>query len=443
MQLHQRRVGYNGPAPENAALRFRIALIQNDREGLQTKPMGISTPSSPSTANGCPRSRRQHQVGTFVIPKPETVTAVNEWLSGNGLNATVLSPFGDWMSFEMTVSREKELLDAEFSTFVHDGSGKSIIRTLAYSIPTSLKDHLEAVHPAIISSKKIGRARNITSAVAPCDAEMTPICLQQLYGIPGTSASQSTNTLAVTGYLEEFANGADLKQLPDWHRGSQKNLDVQYTVGMASPTFFISVGDDFEDGDLEGFLDNVNVLQSKSDERTVSPTLANTLFNESTAYADLGARGVSILFASGDCGVSGSQSRSCAGRRGPFIPIFPSGCPLFVFLPCGNPSSVTLTFFPQTKRFPDIAAAGTNCVIIESRIVIGTSCSSPIFASVENVLCFLNPFLYSTGASALNDIKIGSNPRCDTDGFPATAGWDPVTGLGTPNWVNLLASVGL
>ena len=41
-----------------------------------------------------------------------------------------------------------------------------------------------------------------------------------------------------------------------------QNLDVQYTIGVATgvPTFFISVGDDFQDGDLEDFLDVVNFL---------------------------------------------------------------------------------------------------------------------------------------------------------------------------------------
>ena len=44
--------------------------------------------------------------------------------------------------------------------------------------------------------------------------------------------------------------------------GVEANLDIQYTVGVATgvPTVFISVGDDFQDGDLEGFLDVVNAL---------------------------------------------------------------------------------------------------------------------------------------------------------------------------------------
>lgn len=41
--------------------------------------------------------------------------------------------------------------------------------------------------------------------------------------------------------------------------------------------------------------------------------------------------------------------------------------------------------------------------------------------------------------SAFHDVTTGSNPGCATDGFPATRGWDPVTGLGTPNFPLLLS----
>lgn len=99
--------------------------------------------------------------------------------------------------------------------------------------------------------------------------------------------------------------------------------------------------------------------------------------------------------------------------------------------------------FTRTGRaFPDISAQGENVEITLSGqfgLVDGTSCSSPIFASVIALLNdelaaagrpplgFLNPFLYSTGASALNDVTTGSNPGCNTNGFPARAGWDPVS----------------
>lgn len=45
-----------------------------------------------------------------------------------------------------------------------------------------------------------------------------------------------------------------------------QNLDIQYTVGIASgvPVTFISVGEESQD-DLDGFLDIVNFLQFKTD----------------------------------------------------------------------------------------------------------------------------------------------------------------------------------
>ena len=52
-------------------------------------------------------------------------------------------------------------------------------------------------------------------------------------------------------------------------------------------------------------------------------------------------------------------------------------------------------------------------------------------------LGFLNPWLYSGGFAGLNDITSGSNPGCNTNGFDAGEGWDPVTGLGTPDFRKL------
>lgn len=99
-------------------------------------------------------------------------------------------------------------------------------------------------------------------------------------------------------------------------------------------------------------------------------------------------------------------------------------------------------FNESGRGYPDVAALGVNFEIIvggAEESVDGTSASSPTFASViallndrrksagKNALGFLNPFLYSAaGASALNDITVGSNPGCESPGFFATQGWDPV-----------------
>merc|ERR1712227_437682 len=98
----------------------------------------------------------------------------------------------------------------------------------------------------------------------------------------------------------------------------------------------------------------------------------------------------------------------------------------------------------------DISAQATNfCVTPFGCNVAGTSCASPTAAGVFGLLNdlrinsgkaplgFLNPLLYQN-QGAFNDITTGTS-KCSFfgTGWPATAGWDAVTGLGTPDYVKL------
>lgn len=108
----------------------------------------------------------------------------------------------------------------------------------------------------------------------------------------------------------------------------------------------------------------------------------------------------------------------------------------------------------QTRGYPDIAANGVGYITaIDAKfgLVYGTSASTPTVASVfvlinqarldagKSPIGFVNPVLYAN-PQALNDVISGSNPGCGTQGFSANAGWDPITGLGTPNFPKLLAT---
>ncbi|KAI0719348.1 subtilisin-like protein [Cerioporus squamosus] len=106
------------------------------------------------------------------------------------------------------------------------------------------------------------------------------------------------------------------------------------------------------------------------------------------------------------------------------------------------------------RAYPDVSANGFPTVIIEggeSVLTGGTSASAPIFASFvaaindarlahrKKPVGWINPALYSSHlAHAYNDVTNGTNPGCGTEGFPAAPGWDPITGLGTPNFPKLL-----
>ena len=60
------------------------------------------------------------------------------------------------------------------------------------------------------------------------------------------------------------------------------------------------------------------------DEQTVPPDYAASVCN---LFAQLGSRGVSVLFSSGDFGVGGGSCRTNDGtNQVKFIPIFPASC---------------------------------------------------------------------------------------------------------------------
>ncbi|KAG9312092.1 peptidase S8/S53 domain-containing protein [Chiua virens] len=114
----------------------------------------------------------------------------------------------------------------------------------------------------------------------------------------------------------------------------------------------------------------------------------------------------------------------------------------------------------QSRAYPDISANGANycrcCMLLilvdgEFELVYGTSCSSPVSGAIftmindarlaagKSTIGFINPTIYTPAfVGAFNDITMGDNPGCGTNGYNASVGWDPVTGLGTPNFPKLL-----
>jgi len=207
-----------------------------------------------------------------------------------------------------------------------------------------------------------------------------------------------------------------------------------------------------------------------------------------TEFTKTGARGITILAASGDSGV-GADRGSCVK----FVSQWPAASPFITAVggtfqvgaaetgvgfsgggfsnywdrPAWQKEAVAKYFtvaqnlppqdrYNQTGRgFPDVAALATGYLVIVDGFpmpVDGTSCSTPTFSGVvsllndvrltasKNPLGFLNPFIYQN-AAAFNDVTTGNNPGCGTRGFQAAAGWDPVTGMGTPNFAKLVEAV--
>jgi subtilase family serine protease len=117
------------------------------------------------------------------------------------------------------------------------------------------------------------------------------------------------------------------------------------------------------------------------------------------------------------------------------------------------------------RGVPDIAfqASGTTGPLVYDTgasaggwfIVGGTSCSAPQWAGLVAIadqiahhgLGQINPTLYNLAAGPnyatdFYDVTTGKNQTNPSiQGYPATTGWDPVTGLGTPNAATLIPAL--
>lgn len=176
MQLHETRetipAGFvqSGAAPADQMLELQFGLVQNNPKGLEDALYSVSTPSSAAYGQFLSKEevliqthttstkrntvayllvRSISKVEAFVAPTQETVDKVQAFLSANGLSSAPVSPAGDWIAVNMTVSQANDLFATQFSTFTHVSSSTNSIRTLEYSIPSDLAGHLDFVHPTI------------------------------------------------------------------------------------------------------------------------------------------------------------------------------------------------------------------------------------------------------------------------------------------------------
>ncbi|KAF7364430.1 Family S53 protease-like protein [Mycena sanguinolenta] len=537
MVLHERRAAAPagfisvGAAPASEMITLRVALTSNNVAGLQDQLLSIATPGSSNYRQWLSKHTHNH---------PPTLSRLSMvFASANGLTSTVISPNGDWVSITLPVSKANTLFATKFERFTHPALNGPITRTLSVSLPSELVGHVDVIHPttAFVSQdvRLVPRMRRLTGRDGPassCNSSdpagvITPTCLQELYGIPSTPATETSNALLATGYEDFWAQQADLSQFLSLLRpdisppttftllttdngtnpqgpsdaGIEANLDIQYTAGIATnvPLEFLSVGGfDFPTAlfDTTTFLDGVpnppSVMTTSygDTESNFGASVATKICN---GYMALGARGISVMFSSGDGGVRGNHDTLDVCTNNTFMPVFPAACPFVTAVgstqgfapekainftgggfsnvfPTPHYQTAAVSGFLETipsdfpgifnktgRAYPDVSTQGWNFEMVAGGEVIlegGTSASSPTFAGIialindrlvaaqKPVLGFLNPFLYSKASSAFTDVTIGHNSgfECPASSvaFDAAVGWDALTGLGTPKFSDLL-----
>ncbi|KAF7358649.1 Family S53 protease-like protein [Mycena sanguinolenta] len=507
---------HKGAAAPTDMLTLRLALAPNNITGLQTKMASISSPSSSEYRKWLTAD----EVKNFVKPSSATTSALNNFVSANGLNATIISPHEDWMAITLPVSTANNLFDAQFQVYSHPSMSDTITRTLSVSLPEELVGHVQAIHPTTSFARPGGRqgsairhGQQRKRAISPpssCNTHhgsgaITPACLQAIYGIPADPATQSNNVLMVTAYGGQFAEKTDLEQFIQLRRpdldpkaetftvvsldgganapsaddvSDEANLDIQYTAGLATgvPLQFLSVGgEDF----ATALLDTATFIDGLVD----PPTVVSTSYSENEdlfgttmackicdSYLALGARGISVLFSSGDGGVRGGHDDLSECNNNTFVPTFPNSCPWVTSVGAtagfGPETATNLTgggfsnYFPipsyqsdavsgfleqlstdflgvfnsNGRGYPDVSLQGLSFDIVLDGELTGETphldSSTPSFM----------PRHQPRSLTLLRGHNAGFVCPATSVAFNAAVGWDPLTGSGTPIFDALLAA---
>ncbi|KAF2156079.1 tripeptidyl-peptidase-like protein [Myriangium duriaei CBS 260.36] len=394
--------------------------------------------------------------------------------------------------------------------------------------PTTRFGQLQAQTSQVHDVHILGDASsaNVAAVNATCNSTVTPDCLRSLYHVtevPGLNPKK-VGHMGINGFLEEYARYNDFEQFTSLYApylahsnftyqlinggkndqasandSVEANLDAQYALALSYPvnaTYFSTGGRGPIIPDLdqpvaaaaqnEPYLDFLNYILGQPDDKL--PHTLTTSYGEDeqsvpesynrrvcSMFGQLGARGVSVLFSSGDTG-PGSACQSNDGKNTTkFNPIFPASC-ITVTSVGGtvgvNPErAVSFSsggfserfsrpsyqdaavkgylkqigdtfkglYNPHGRGFPDVAAQGRGFQVVDKGKVVnvgGTSASSPTFAGIvallnaarlsngQRPLGFLNPWLYSDGKLGLTDIVDGGSKGC--------TGKDIYSGLASP-----------
>ncbi|KAF8263524.1 peptidase S8/S53 domain-containing protein [Lactarius quietus] len=486
-----------------------------------------------------------------------------------------LSPNKGWIELNVTVAFAELLLDTDYYIYEHQSGAKQIgclsysvpehisdhVEIIKPTVhfnhhipqdPGRLPKRFNLGQPSSTHGPKTNDAKvDATFSLENCDEFITPACIRALYNFYYTPIATANNSYGIVEITPQAYLAPDLDLF--FNINGESDLDLEYAMVLTNPQpiTLLQTGDLVEGAGFDNWLDAIDgsyctfeggddpdedgiypdpqpggFKKSESCGITKPPFVISVSYGQNEGnpgvthryanrqcneYGKLGLLGTTVLYSSGDNGVSGFGGL-CQNPSGledtsfdalRFNPGFPASCSYVVsvgatqidsgstvndsesasdrviysgggfsdFFPMPSYQAAEVTKFlkehpppysaaqfnnsGQARGFPDLSANGANYVITvnsQFKLVFGTSASSPVVGSMIamindarlavgrlRLVSFINPAIYSSQfTDAFNDITSGNNPGCATDGFTAVKGWDPVTGVGTPNFQKLL-----
>ena len=340
---------------------------------LEDTLLRVSSPKSPDYG----KHLSNDQVHKLTAPLPADVQAVASLLAEHGAKAVAATPNSDMIRATVTVDVAEKLLAANYVELHHAGSNVTIHRAVGgYSLPSAVAGAVDFVTPTV----HVPGVRTATVAGASPSGMLgtknTPDNLRTLYSVGDTVGKADKNIMAVTAFLNQKYSESSLKSyysqycepkgltcgdtadqgLPklvgDATTGSpgvEAMLDIQSINGVGGnihSEFWGFAGASPDNPDNEPFMKWLAQVGTTSDDAV--PKLFSTSYGEdenswslpaatrlNAEFQKVGARGISLLYASGD------EGANCKG--GKFVAEGPGSSPFVTAVGGTQPTSG----FPQ------------------------------------------------------------------------------------------------
>ena len=334
-------------AQSTDTVRVIVSLKQRNLDQL---PAIISSVSDPRSAK-YGEHLTTAQMDALTAPTSEAFDAVEGWLSGNGVRTVNVMRSAAAVEARMSVADAAAMFSTKFYNVKSLTTGQSKIRAHgAYTVPSSVEAHVDNVLG--LHGLPLPLRETPISTAAP--AEVIPSVIVKQYGIAGVTPSGSTtNRQAVAEFQGQTMNHSDLSAFfkeylpkattddakvyathgePKEGDGIEAILDIEYIMGVSpgiKTEFFEQMNNDFGadllawTGLLLGADAGVNVHSIsygwQGDLAQIGVKAADVTTIDAN-FQKLAAKGVSIIFASGDSGSGFAPPHPPAPARCPPSP---------------------------------------------------------------------------------------------------------------------------
>jgi tripeptidyl-peptidase-1 len=338
----------------------------------------------------------------------EAVHTVRAFLAQFPVLSTRATVNEEFITVTVTVQTAQAMLGAEFSQFAHAASGTTLHRVDTYSLPAAVAAAVDFVgHTTHLPTMRVPMF--LAHSLGAAAGNSTPQVISAYYGIANNTVSNKKASNCVFETIGQSYAPADLQlydttfnvpletevtvigpndpaSCSDPNNCVEAELDIQVITAIAQQgdtTFWSIPGD-------ESFLQWIDAVASDP-----TPPLVHSIsYGEpeeqtdpaqdsrfDTEVAKMGVRGLTIIIASGDDGVAGSNARSDPTQCG-FHPSYPATA--------AHVTAVGATQGPESDA-PEVACSSATGGVITTGGGFSTVFPQPSYQAAAVAAYLANP----------------------------------------------------